>query len=65
MKVKVKEPVFLDYFHKYAANPKKDLKVKSRSALIEFLEITKCKIADGSVPPEGELMRKLKQVRRH
>ena len=40
MKVKVTEPRYLAYFHHYAKNPKKDVKVKSKSALLRFLEVS-------------------------
>ena len=44
MKVVISEPLFLNYFHEYAKSPRKELKVKSKSALIKFLETTKSMI---------------------
>lgn len=65
MKVKVSEPKFLDYFHAFAKTPRKDLKVKSRSALVRFLDVTREIIADGTVSPDQDpdLFRKLRQIR--
>ena len=65
MKVKVSEPKFLDYFHAFAKTPRKDLKVKSRSALVRFLDVTREIIADGTVSPmqDPDLYRKLRQIR--
>lgn len=61
MKFKVSEARYLDYFHAFAKGPYKDLKVKSKSALVRFLEITREIITEGGVP--GELFRQLKQIR--
>ena len=61
MKFKVSEPRYLDYFHNFAKGPYKDLKVKSKSALVRFLEITREIITEGGVP--GDLFRQLKQIR--
>lgn len=61
MKFKVSEAQYLDYFHSLAKGPYKDLKVKSKSALVRFLEITREIITEGGVP--GELFRQLKQIR--
>ena len=65
MKVKVSHPKFLDYFHTFAKTPRKDLKVKSRSALVRFLEVTREIIDDGTVTMENDadLFRKLRQIR--
>ena len=41
MKVRVSLKKYLDYFHSYSKSPKKDLKVKSRTALVRFLKITR------------------------
>lgn len=61
MKFKVSETRYLDYFHTFAKGPYKDLKVKSKSALVRFLEITREIINEGGIP--GELFRQLKQIR--
>jgi hypothetical protein len=61
MKFKVSESRYLDYFHNFAKGPYKDLKVKSKTALVRFLEITREIITEGGVP--GELYRQLKQIR--
>lgn len=65
MKVRVSEPKFLDFFHSFAKTPRKDLKVKSRSALVRFLEVTREIIADGTVTQQQDpdLYRKLRQIR--
>ena len=72
MKVKISEPLFLNYFHEYAKSSKKELKVKSKSALLKFLETTKSMIQviverrkQGVEMSEEQqhLYRKLKQVR--
>lgn len=72
MKVKISEPLFLNYFHEYAKSSKKELKVKSKSALLKFLETTKSMIQviverrkQGIEMSEDQqhLYRKLKQVR--
>ena len=41
MKIKVTHPLYLEYYHEYAKSPYKELKVKSKSALVKFLEITR------------------------
>jgi glutathione synthase/RimK-type ligase-like ATP-grasp enzyme len=41
MKIKISLKKYLDYFHSYSKNSKKDLKVKSRTALVRFLNITR------------------------
>jgi hypothetical protein len=53
--------IAVDYFHVYAKTPKKDLKVKSKSGLLRFLEITKEIIADPVV--SIDLRRKLTQLK--
>ena len=65
MKVRVSEPKFLEFFHSFAKTPRKDLKVKSRSALVRFLEVTREIIADGTVTQQQDpdLYRKLRQIR--
>ena len=62
IKVVVSVQKYLDYFHSYAKTPKKDLKVKSKSGLVKFLEITKEIITeDASI--NQDLRRKLCQLR--
>ena len=72
MKVKISEPLYLNYFHEYAKSPRKELKVKSKTALLKFLETTKQMIQviverrkQGVEMSEEQqhLYRKLKQVR--
>jgi inositol hexakisphosphate/diphosphoinositol-pentakisphosphate kinase len=41
MKVRVSDQKFIQFFHTNQPNSKKDLKVKSKTALIDFLEITR------------------------
>jgi inositol hexakisphosphate/diphosphoinositol-pentakisphosphate kinase len=65
IKLKIKEEEYLEYFHRYSS-PKKDLKVKSKSALVEFLDITRKKVAEEerkrSKSNEDQL-RKLRQIK--
>lgn len=64
MKLPISEQRFLDYFHHYSGSPKKDLKVKSKSALVRFLEVTREVIADPETSVNSKiLLRKLKQIR--
>jgi inositol hexakisphosphate/diphosphoinositol-pentakisphosphate kinase len=72
MKIKCSIPKYLDYFHRYiykynnnTNKPEKDLKVKQRSCLIEFLETTREIISENSVKNtlDENLFRKLKQMR--
>jgi len=63
MKIKVTESLYLDYFHTYTKNPTKELKVKSKSALVKFLDITRIVISSGNAPSNTELFRKLRQIR--
>eukprot|EP01031_Cornospumella_fuschlensis_P030025 gene30025-36263_t len=61
IKLAVSEPNFLEYFHSYVKTPTKELKVKSKSGLLRFLEVTRQVIQDKSIAPE--LRRKLYQIR--
>lgn len=61
IKVVLSEQRYLDYFHSYAKTPKKDLKVKSKSGLVKFLEVTREIIQDGG--SSSEMRRKLCQLR--
>ena len=63
MKIKVTEVQYLDYFHNFAKSPTKELKVKSKSALVRFLDITRDIILQGQVNIEQDLFRKLRQIR--
>lgn len=64
MKLPISEQRFLDYFHHYSGSPKKDLKVKSKSALVRFLDVTREVIADPETSANNKiLLRKLKQIR--
>lgn len=46
LKVNTSEPHLLKYFHTYADNCRKDLKVKAKAPMIEFLETVKRMIAE-------------------
>eukprot|EP00981_Chlorochromonas_danica_P011249 scaffold3825_cov179-Ochromonas_danica.AAC.6 len=61
IKIVVTESRFLDYFHSYVKTPIKELKVKSKSGLLRFLEVTREVIQDKQTAPE--LRRKLFQIR--
>ena len=54
---------FLKYFHDYGKGPRKDLKVKSKAALVTFLALTKSVLADGRQNLSAEVFRKLGQIR--
>jgi inositol hexakisphosphate/diphosphoinositol-pentakisphosphate kinase len=62
MKLMISEPRYLEYFHNYSQSATKDLKVKSRAALVRFLEITREVVADPVVRETKTLWRKLKQI---
>ena len=75
MKVKITEQRYLDYFHEFAASADKDLKVKSKPALLRFLQLTREILkekdrgdADGlglglGLDGDEDLLRKLRQIR--
>lgn len=63
MKLKVSEAKYLDYYHSYTKNPYKDLKVKSKSALVKFLEITREIIDSGTLMKDNPIYRKLRQIK--
>jgi inositol hexakisphosphate/diphosphoinositol-pentakisphosphate kinase len=76
MKIKVTNQRYLDYFHSFVKSPRKDLKVKSKSGLLQFLQVTKDIIAEMHVraaalhesggpanTSETELLWKLTQIR--
>jgi hypothetical protein len=46
LKVVVKEPRILEYFHAHAKNCKKDLKVKDKAPMIKFLQTIKVAAAE-------------------
>jgi inositol-hexakisphosphate/diphosphoinositol-pentakisphosphate 1-kinase len=41
LKVKMTEPLILEYFHKHNDDPKKDLKIKAKQPMTEFLDTVK------------------------
>ena len=54
----------MDYFHHYSGSAKKDLKVKSKSALLRFLEVTREVVSDPVMLQSNKtLLRKLKQIK--
>jgi inositol hexakisphosphate/diphosphoinositol-pentakisphosphate kinase len=75
MKIKITEQKYLDYFHEFAASAEKDLKVKSKPALLRFLDLTRQILAEkgGDEGLSGEggidedkvdpLVRKLRQIK--
>lgn len=64
MKLLVSEPRYLNYFNKHSESCRKDLKVKSKAALVEFLDITKEVVADPTLAAVNRsLLRKLKQIK--
>ena len=62
MKFKVSEQRYLDYFLSLAKGPYKDLKVKSKSALVRFLDVTKEVVQDPSTL-SSDVFRQLKMVK--
>ena len=62
MKFKVTEQRYLDYFLSLAKGPYKDLKVKSKSALVRFLDVTKEVVNDPSTL-SSDVFRQLKMVK--
>ena len=46
LKVKISEPLIMEYFHKYSKDPTKDLKVKDKAAMVDFLDTIKSILAD-------------------
>jgi inositol hexakisphosphate/diphosphoinositol-pentakisphosphate kinase len=61
IKLVIDEPKYLAYYHKYSKGPKKDLKLKSKAGLIEFLKVTNEVISENQVP--FEVKRRLQQIR--
>ena len=63
MKLMITEPRYIAYFHQYCQSPRRDLKVKSKSALLRFLEVTREVVADPVVQEENKVIWiKLKQI---
>mmetsp|Transcript_22354 Transcript_22354/g.34107 ORF Transcript_22354/g.34107 Transcript_22354/m.34107 type:complete len:1540 (-) Transcript_22354:14-4633(-) len=46
LKVNISEHLLMDYFHKYSTNCKKDLKIKDKKPMTEFLATVKAMIAE-------------------
>ena len=46
LKIKITDPVILNYFHKHSSNCRKDLKIKDRNPMKEFLEVCKNLISE-------------------
>lgn len=65
IKLKVKEQAYLDYYHEHGSSPKKDLKIKSKSGLEQFLRITRELLEQQVLYQEKneDLLRKLKSIR--
>lgn len=63
MKLNVTHHRYLQLFHQFSKSPLKDLKVKSKTALLKFLEVTKETILNDfrEVPPD--MLRKFCQIR--
>lgn len=59
----ITEPRYIAYFHQYCQSPRRDLKVKSKSALLRFLEVTREVVADPEMQEENKVIwMKLKQI---
>ena len=66
MKLRVWDPRYLDYYHEHSPSAKKNLKLKSRAHLLEFLDVTKNILAEGRSRWYGnndEMFVKLQRVR--
>lgn len=61
--MKVALPSYLEYYQSYTKSPYKDLKVKSKSALVRFLDITREIISSGWIDNDESLLRKLRQIK--
>jgi len=46
LKLTVQYPVFLEYYQRYASNARKDLKIKNRAPLLDFLAVLKDLISE-------------------
>eukprot|EP01041_Mallomonas_annulata_P000219 gene219-400_t len=63
MKVAVEDVHFIEYYNTYSPNPKKELRVKAKSALIHFLETTRQVVSDIEPTAKGSnLYRRLRQI---
>ncbi len=71
LKVNMSEPLLLDYFHMHATNAKKDLKIKAKKPMQQFLETVKAMIAQkqdnnsnsSSSPQSRDILYKLLHMR--
>jgi inositol hexakisphosphate/diphosphoinositol-pentakisphosphate kinase len=63
MKVNVRERRYIQLFHQFSKSPRKDLKIKSKSALVRFLEVTREVILEDFSDVAPENMRKFCQIR--
>jgi hypothetical protein len=62
IKVVITHPSYLSYYHKYSKGPKKDLKLKSKSGLLEFLKVTNEVISERNSLP-FDVKRRLIQIK--
>ena len=64
LKVKMSEPLILQYFHKFCDEPTKDLKVKAKAPMIEFLNTVKSILANAKTAGcDKETVYKLQHMR--
>jgi inositol hexakisphosphate/diphosphoinositol-pentakisphosphate kinase len=64
LKVKMEEPLILQYFHKHCSHPTKDLKVKAKAPMTEFLAIVKAILASKTSPvSDKQAIYKLRHMR--
>eukprot|EP01040_Poterioochromonas_malhamensis_P002256 gene2256-2398_t len=63
IKLVLDEPTYLSYYHKYSKGPKKDLKLKSKSGLIEFLKVTNEVLQENKSNLTFDVKRRLTQIR--
>ena len=64
MKVSVEDARYIQFYSSYSPNPKKELRIKAKTALVQFLEITKEVVGDmeGTDPASG-MCKRLRQIR--
>lgn len=71
LKINMSEPLLLEYFHKYSNNCRKDLKIKAKKPMTEFLECVLAMISqkeiecasDSMTPETRDVLYKLRYMR--
>lgn len=63
LKMQVSEPLILKYFHDHSSSPKKDLKVKAKLPMTEFLQTVKTILAQDNNTVDKHLRYQLTHIR--